>query len=121
MRPHDLPESMALPELLEEPLDKISSLACKAWKVLGELGLRRKPPAPLLESSVDAAVPKKHFGAVPRGHMDGATGIQDARQRVWQYQNELYRALALRAREQLLGAESRKVTVDISQPGKDKG
>lgn len=57
-------------------LEKVRSLACKAWKMLRQLGLRIKSPAPLL----DGAVPKKQFGAVPRGHVDGAAGIWDARQ-----------------------------------------
>ena len=29
----------SLPELQEELLEKVSSLACKAWTMLGELGL----------------------------------------------------------------------------------
>lgn len=44
--------------------------------MLGELGLWIKSPAPLL----DGAVPKREFGAVPGGHVDGTTGIWDVRQ-----------------------------------------
>lgn len=56
-------------------LEKVRSLACKAWKMLRQLGLRIKSP-----SLLDGVVPKKQFGAVPRGHVDGAAGIWDARQ-----------------------------------------
>lgn len=109
MRPCAMPKNTDL-----SLLEKVRSLACKAWKMLGQLRLWIKPLASLL----GGAVPKREFGAVPGGHVDGAAGIWDA---VWQQQNGLGHALG--TRELLIGAENRKATVgmDKSHPGKNEG
>lgn len=79
-------------------LEKVRSLACKAWKMLRQLGLWIKSLAPLL----DGAVPKRDFGAVPRRHIHGATGDLGC-EAVWQHRNGLDHVLGTRIWELLIG------------------